>query len=104
MTIPNESCAVCGFSEPAGGEMSRLVIEGRSLCLCRTHAAVVATEMPETFEDMRTLFIGISLDRAASEERRSPISRRDPEDRRVFPPRIEGRRKSFGRRTDDAAE
>jgi hypothetical protein len=75
--------------------MSRVVIEGRALCLCRAHAATVVSEMPETFEEMRALFAGLA------EERRSPIARRASEDRRVFPPRPEGRRASVGRRASD---
>lgn len=95
-----EQCAVCGDVEAALG-MSRVVIEGRALTLCREHAGAVAREMPETFEEMRALFIGVALDRASIDERRSPIPRRDPEDRRVFPPRPEGRRASPGRRAGD---
>ena len=33
-----------------------------------------------------------------------PLPRRDPEDRRVFPPRLEGRRMSNGRRATDPAD
>jgi hypothetical protein len=82
--------------------MSRVVIEGRTLELCRTHAATVVAAMPETFDDLRALFVGVGSwpDRAAA-ERRSPLDRRDPEDRRVFPPRPEGRRRAAGRRAGD---
>ena len=64
---------------------------------------VVALARPETFDDLRALFVGMSLDdlRHGQKERRSPIDRRAPEDRRVFPPRPEGRRRSFGRRATD---
>ena len=86
--------------------MSRVVIEGRSLELCRTHAATVVAAMPETFDDLRSLFVGVGVDLSARSapgagERRSPLDRRDPEDRRVFPPRPEGRRRAAGRRTGD---
>jgi hypothetical protein len=37
-------------------------------------------------------------------ERRSPIDRRVPDDRRIFPPRIEGRRMGFGRRSTDPVD
>jgi hypothetical protein len=75
-----------------------VVIEGRALRLCRAHAARVAAAAPETFEALRALF------RGADGDRRSPIPRRGFEDRRVFPPRPEGRRMSGGRRATDPAE
>ncbi|WP_441290915.1 hypothetical protein ACSRUE_10705 [Sorangium sp. KYC3313] len=123
-----ERCAVCSDGEQGdrdGGapgdprartRMARVVIQGRSLSLCRTHAATVAAAMPETFEEMRALFVGLQraaqpAQRAAqpaqrdpSIERRSPIPRRNPEDRRVFPPRPEGRRLGAGRRASDPGE
>jgi hypothetical protein len=75
--------------------MSRVTVEARSLALCREHAGQVAIHMPKTWEDLRTLF-------AIGAERRSLVPRRDEyENRRVFPPRPEGRRLSFGRRQGD---
>ncbi|WP_437966375.1 hypothetical protein WMF04_43365 [Sorangium sp. So ce260] len=116
-----ERCAVCEDGELGDREggapgdprartrMARVVIQGRSLSLCRMHAATVAAAMPETFEEMRELFVGLQRGaqpspRDASVERRSPIPRRSPEDRRVFPPRPEGRRLGAGRRASDPAE
>ena len=89
--------------------MARVVIQGRSLSLCRTHAATVAAAMPETFEEMRALFVGLqrsvpTAPHDPSVERRSPIERRNPEERRVFPPRPEGRRLGGGRRASDPGE
>jgi hypothetical protein len=86
--------------------MSMVVIEGRSLELCRAHAATVVASMPETFDDLRALFVGVGIELGArrapsASERRSPLERRDPLDRRVFPPRPEGRRRADGRRTGD---
>lgn len=86
--------------------MSKVVVEGRALTLCRTHAACVASVMPSTFEELREMFVGAGVDLAATPvegfvERRSPIDRRFDEDRRVFPPRPEGRRMSAGRRATD---
>ncbi|MFT3766337.1 MAG: hypothetical protein QM820_12625 [Minicystis sp.] len=83
--------------------MSKVVIEGRALTLCRAHAAAVVTAMPETFEDLRRLFVGAGVDLGDRVvlERRSPIERRAAEDRRVFPPRAEGRRMGGGRRATD---
>lgn len=121
MTQMTHACAVCGALESLGTGMSRVVIEGRALCLCRPHAATVVTEMPATFDEMRELFVGIGASRLAHagatdgtvesgrpdlsfEERRSPITRRNVEDRRVFPPRFEGRRASNGRRAGDPVD
>ena len=98
------TCAVCTVRESSGAAMSRVVIEGRSLLLCRAHAATVLVEMPETFDELRALFVGLMGERDPTLERRSPLPRRDPEDRRVFPPRLEGRRMSNGRRASDPAD
>lgn len=86
--------------------MSKVVVEGRAMTLCRTHAACVAAVMPETFEELREMFVGAGVDLATQQnegfvERRSPIDRRFEDDRRVFPPRPEGRRMSAGRRATD---
>jgi len=87
--------------------MSKVVVEGRALQLCRSHAATVVEAMPETFDDLRELFAGAGADLDAPlpfRERRSPIERRMAEDRRVFPPRPEGRRLGAGRRAGDARD
>ena len=96
-------CAACGEFEVVGTRMSQVVVEGKSSEFCRTHAAMVALARPETFADLRALFVGMGRGdlREDRPERRSPIERRSPEDRRVFPPRPEGRRRSFGRRATD---
>lgn len=100
-------CVVCGAPMLSGNKVSRLVMEGRPLVLCRDHAAVVAAARPATFEEMRTLFVGARIDIEAMirtglmVERRSPIPRRTEDDRRAFPPRPEGRRHGFGRRASD---
>ena len=113
MNERSSCCAVCGGGETAGARMSRVVIEGRSLELCRSHTATVVSAMPETFEDLRALFVGVTaldaplsstLPRGRTEERRSPIDRRAQENRRMFPPRPEGRRRDEGRRASDPRE
>ncbi|UQA61254.1 hypothetical protein [Polyangium aurulentum] len=81
--------------------MSRVYVEGRSLSLCRTHAATVIAARPATFEELRALFVGISIRRGTQVERRSPIPRRAGDDRRMLPPRPEGRRMASGRRATD---
>lgn len=97
------SCAVCGGIGAHGARMSSVMIEGRTLELCRAHAAAVVASMPATFTELRALFVGMGTDGASAgqKERRSPLDRRSPEDRRFFPPRPEGRRRSFGRRASD---
>lgn len=97
-------CAVCVALEvETSTSLSRVVVEGRTLSLCRSHAATVATEMPQTFDDLRNLFTGMGASEDFA-ERRSPIPRRDAEDRRVFPPRPEGRRLTAGRRATDLVD
>lgn len=92
-------CAACSAMTPSS-KLSRVVIEGRTIALCREHAAVVAASMPRSFEELRGLFR-----EAASEQaplaRRSRIERRGVDDRRMFPPRPEGRRNAGGRRSTD---
>ena len=100
-------CAVCGSTSHAGAKICRLVMEGRPITLCREHASVVAAARPASLEALRTLFVGAKIDVEAiirtglMVERRSPIARRESEDRRAFPPRPEGRRRGFGRRASD---
>src|SRR5262249_53261196 len=94
------SCVVCAAggrkSSSGPAKMSRVIVRGRALTLCREHAGAVAIRMPKTWEDLRQIF-------AAGSDRRSPLPRRaaESDDRRVFPPRPEGRRKTTGRRTTD---
>jgi hypothetical protein len=80
-----------------------VIVELRSLLLCRAHAATVLAAMPETFEELRRLFVGV-MPTATGVERRSPLPRRAPDDRRVFPPRAEGRRRASGRRATDPCD
>jgi hypothetical protein len=57
-----EGCAVCGGRAILGTRMSKVVVEGRALELCRAHASTVVAAMPETFEDLRALFVGAGVD------------------------------------------
>jgi hypothetical protein len=93
-----EVCAALGAGEPVGGsarpKLRRVLIEDRIVALCDVHADAVAEDGIGTLAALRSLFpepLG----------RRSLVSRRSPLDRRVFPVRPEGRRRSFGRRADD---
>jgi hypothetical protein len=89
-------CAARGKNRPSATRASRVIVEARSVVLCREHAGMVAIHMPKTWEELRAIFIG-TLDR------RSPIPRRfETDDRRQFPPRPEGRRASYGRRKLDS--
>ena len=92
------SCLVCaaeGQVRAVASRLSRVTVQGRTVILCREHASQVAAHMPKTWEELRAIFAGPN-------DRRSPIPRRvDPDDRRVFPPRPEGRRRSLGRRSVD---
>lgn len=98
-----DPCAVCETAEPDFTGMSRVIVEGRAVSLCRRHAATVALEMPRTFDELRLLFVGATLDAGGVrlDERRSPLVRRAADDRRAFPPRPEGRRASIGRRAGE---
>jgi hypothetical protein len=92
-------CLVCtargATKRPNPNRISRVTIQSRSVMLCREHAGLVAINMPKTWDELRAIFGG-------SVDRRSPIPRRtEYDDRRMFPPRPEGRRKSYGRRRLD---
>jgi hypothetical protein len=92
-------CLVCtarGKKRPTPSRASRVIIQARTVVLCREHAGMVAINMPKTWEELRAIFI-------ATVDRRSPIPRRlENDNRRVFPPRPEGRRASYGRRKPDS--
>ncbi len=93
-------CAVCQ-QLLASTKLSRVVVDGKTVLLCRDHATVVARSMPRTFEELRALFLEPVGE--AHPGRRSLVTRRLSEDRRVFPPRPEGRRMGDGRRATDAS-
>jgi hypothetical protein len=94
-------CPICGPSadgQKGRGAYSEVTIEGQTIVLCRSHAALVAADMPATWDELREMFVSVS-------DRRSPIPRRNGPwtDRRFFP-RPEGRRQGAGRRTTDPIE
>jgi hypothetical protein len=89
-------CSALGKNGRASTRPSRVIIQARTVVLCREHAGMVAIKMPKTWDDLRAIFMG-------KLERRSPIPRRlENDDRRVLPPRPEGRRASYGRRKLDS--
>ena len=69
-------------------------MEGRVLALCAEHAHTFRERRPDTLEGVTLLF-------REDAGKRSLVSRRAPLDRRQFPMRPEGRRRSAGRRAGD---
>jgi hypothetical protein len=72
-----------------------MLVGGRIVALCEAHADLARSSGASTLDDLRALFAEVS-------GQRSLIGRRAPLDRRVFPARPEGRRRSSdGRRARD---
>jgi hypothetical protein len=96
------NCEICaarslfeGRGAPRKQRLVRLVVYERIIALCEHHAALA--KEARTVEDLRGAFS------EASGGRRSLVDRRSPLDRRLFPPRPEGRRaRPAGRRKKDA--
>ena len=88
---------MCGAAPTGSTGLSQVIIQGRALWLCLNHATTVAVAMPETFEQMRALFV----EPAAGDEgllridsmvdQRSPIDRRRRDDRRAHRSRSSAR-------------
>jgi hypothetical protein len=74
--------------------LRRLAVEGRIVALCDEHATAVGDGHSKSLEVLRDLF-------REKDGKRSLLDRRSPLDRRLFPPRPEGRRRA-GRREKDA--
>ena len=91
-------CEVCeSLSHQAvpARRLQRFLVEGRVLALCAEHAHTFREQRPDTFEGVALLF-------QEDTGKRSLVSRRAPLDRRQFPMRPEGRRRSGGRRAGDS--
>ncbi len=90
-----EVCESLSPEAPAVRRLQRFLVEGRVLALCAEHAHTFRERRPDTIEGVASLF---------KEEagKRSLVSRRAPLDRRQFPMRPEGRRRSGGRRVSDS--
>jgi hypothetical protein len=96
----SQRCEACADDKSARTKKQRLyhvLVERRILSLCDEHARLVRASGAETLQDLRALF----PERGGE---RSVLDRRSPVDRRLFPPRPEGRRRApSGRRRTDAA-
>jgi len=91
-------CEVCESLAPETAptrRLQRFLVEGRVLTLCAEHADAFRGQRPETLAGVSRLF-------REDAGQRSLVSRRAPLDRRQFPMRPEGRRRSTGRRATDA--
>lgn len=71
-----------------------LLVAGRLFRFCDTHAEVVRNADPSGIEDIRNLL-------KEPDGLRSVVARRSDVNRRIFPPRPEGRRRSEARRSTD---
>ncbi len=90
-------CEVCESLSPEAAptrRLQRFLVEGRVLALCGGHAQTFREQRPETI-------VGVALLFSEDAGQRSLVSRRAPLDRRQFPMRPEGRRRSAGRRATD---
>jgi hypothetical protein len=76
-------------------KLQRFLVQDRLLALCSEHAQAFREQRPETLDQVAQLF-------REDEGHRSLVSRRAPIERRQFPMRPEGRRRSAGRRAGDA--
>ncbi|MBK7585405.1 MAG: hypothetical protein IPI67_35090 [Myxococcales bacterium] len=82
---------------PAQPRIRRVLIGERIVALCTQHADQLRRSGARDVDDLRQVF-------SEGDGKRSLVGRRSPLDRRVFPPRPEGRRRGDGRRADDAIE
>jgi hypothetical protein len=90
-------CEVCENltpDAPATRRLHRFLVEARVVALCAEHAFAFREQRPETMAAMAQLF-------REQAGKRSLLSRRAPVERRQFPMRPEGRRRSGGRRAGD---
>lgn len=99
MSRPCEVCESLAKSIPVPEpkKVRRVLVGDRIVALCDAHADQLRRSGMNDVEGLRELFVETG-------GRRSLVGRRSPLDRRVFPPRPEGRRRSAGRRHDDARD
>ncbi len=92
-----EACAQLALREngPLSSDRVRnLLVGGRLVYLCDAHVQAAGNLDLRKVDDIRQLL-------REAEGQRSLVTRRSPIDRRVFPPRPEGRRLATGRRSTD---
>jgi len=94
-------CEVCAALRPnqavttaPRAKLRRILIEDRVVALCDAHANAAIESGVTTLSALCRLF-------PEPGGQRSLVPRRSPLDRRVFPARPEGRRRSTGRRVAD---
>jgi hypothetical protein len=95
----NRFCEVCARLDVSrrpreARALVRLLAGDRIVALCGTHAEMARLANATTLDELRALFAELG-------GRRSLVDRRSPIDRRLFPPRPEGRRRALGRRASD---
>lgn len=90
-------CEVCENLSPDAAEtrkLHRFLVEDRVVALCTEHAYAFRERRPDTLQGMAQLF-------REESGNRSLLCRRAPVERRQFPMRPEGRRRTTGRRVGD---
>lgn len=90
-------CEICcqGPAQKEAESCIYVLIENRVVALCEAHAKAVKKARIKTVAALEALF-------HETTGARSKLPRRAAQNRRLFPPRPEGRRKSDGRRWSDA--
>jgi len=91
-------CEVCENLSPDSAlprRLQRFLVESRVVGLCAEHAHLFREQQPATLRAVAALF-------AEASGQRSLLSRRAPVERRQFPLRPEGRRRTGGRRGTDS--
>lgn len=92
-----ESLSKTATDAPDAKRVRRVLVGNRIVALCALHSNQLRRSEARDVEGLCQVFIEPG-------GKRSLIGRRSPLDRRVFPPRPEGRRRSQGRRHDDARD
>lgn len=90
-------CEVCESLSPEAPPVRRLqrfLVEGRVISLCAEHAHEFREQRPDSLAEAARLFV-------EPQGQRTLLQRRAPLDRRQFPMRPEGRRRTTGRRVGD---
>jgi hypothetical protein len=89
-------CEVCETLGRGRTKGKCVLVGERLVTLCPAHERVLSSLPIASVDELRTLF-------RESTGRRSLVERRQELDRRVFPARPEGRRRTSGRRDRDSA-